>query len=73
MEKLIIVKRYNECLETYEYSINYSRQYRVASNVCGMKDIERYVASSLIKLVLQEFKNLDLDKDVAIVDFTKEE
>lgn len=71
MEKLIIVKKYDEFLDTYEYSISYCRKYIVPLEMY-YEGVEKYVTSSLVQLALQDFENLDLDKDVAIVDFTKE-
>lgn len=67
MEKLIIVKRFDEDFKTYVYSINYSRKYFVPLDM-DYEGVDKYVANSLIVLTLQDFENLDLDKDIAIVD-----
>lgn len=69
MEKLIIVKRYDEDSNTYVYSINYSREYFVPSGA-EYEGIEKYIANSLVLLTLQDFESLDLDNDIEIVDFT---
>lgn len=71
MEKLIIEKKYNEFLDAYEYSISYRRKYIVPLKMY-YEDVEKYVSSSLIQLILQDFENLDLVNDIVIVDFTKE-
>ena len=71
MEKLIIVKRFDEDLNAYVYSIDYGRKYFVPLKM-DYEGVEKYVANSLIVLTLQDFENLDLDKDVVIVDLCKE-
>ena len=71
MEKLIIIKRFDEDLNNYVYSINYCRKYFVPLNM-DYEGVEKYVANSLILLTLQDFENLDLDKNVVIVDMCKE-
>lgn len=71
MEKLIIVKKYNESLKAYEYSINYGSKYIVPVDM-DYEGVEKFAANTLIQLALQDFENLDLNKDVVIVDFTKE-
>ena len=71
MEKLIIVKKYDEFLDAYVYSINYGRKYIVPLGM-DYEGVEKYVANTLIVLTLQDFESLDLDKDISIVDFDKE-
>ena len=71
MEKLIIVKKYDEFLKAYEYSINYGSKYIVPLGM-DYEGVEKIAANTLIQLALQDFENLDLNKDVVIVNFDKE-
>lgn len=69
MEKLLVLKRYDELLDLYTYEIKYSKIYRLPKELVD-ENMETFVKNKLVDLAILDFSSLE-ECDIDIIDFTR--